>query len=208
MAFVPVAVVSAVGLPMLQLLIRDNLVSHSGMQSVGLLQGVMRISDMYLGIATSLFALYYFPRFSELLDAGAIVREMTKGLLLIVPAVGVVSLAIYLVRDWIIRIVFTHEFTAMRDLFGWQMLGNTLKIASWMFAYFLLAKANALAMAALEIATLVVWWALSIYLIGRNGPVGATQAYAATYALYSVVTLAGVAYVIARIRAGNRTEQV
>ena len=42
MTFVPIAVISAVGLPMLQLLIRDSVVAHSGMASVGLLQGVMR----------------------------------------------------------------------------------------------------------------------------------------------------------------------
>jgi hypothetical protein len=93
----------------------------------------------------------------------------------------------------------------MRDLFAWQMLGNTLKMVGWLFGYLLLAKANALAMAGLETATIAVWWLLSIYFISLNGTVGATQAYVIAYALYSLVTLAGVMLVVRRMRAQPRT---
>lgn len=203
-AFVPMAVISAVGLPLLQILIRNSVAEHSGMASVGLLQGVVRISDMYLGVATSMFAMYYFPRFSEIREADELIREATKGLAIIVPSVAAVSIAIYLLRDWIVRLIFTSEFAPMRDLFAWQMIGNTLKMIGWLFGYLLLAKANALAVAALEIVTITFWWLLSIYFISINGTIGATQAYATTYALYSLVTLIGVALVVRRMRAKAR----
>jgi len=164
------AVISAVGLPLLQILIRDAVAGHGGMADVGLLQGVVRISDMYLGVATSIFAMYYFPRFSEIADAGELVREAKRGLAIIVPTVAVVSFAIWLLRDLVIRILFTAEFNAMRDLFAWQMLGNTLKMVGWLFGYLLLAKANALAMAALETVTIVVWWLLSLAFIPGTSP--------------------------------------
>jgi hypothetical protein len=63
------AVTTAVGLPLLQMLIRDNIAAHSGMAAVGLLQGVMRISDMYLGVRDGVFSMYFFPRFSEISNA-------------------------------------------------------------------------------------------------------------------------------------------
>jgi O-antigen/teichoic acid export membrane protein len=203
-AFVPIAVISAVGLPMIQILIRDSVASHSGMAAVGLLQGVVRISDMYLGVATTVFAMYYFPRFSEIRDADELVREARKGLAIIVPSVAAVSVIIYLLRDQIIHLIFTSEFNSMRELFGWQMVGNTLKMVGWLFGYLLLAKANALAMAVLESAAIVVWWLLSVYFISLNGTIGAPQAYAATYALYSATTLIGVAMVVRRMRAQPR----
>jgi antigen flippase len=115
-----------------------------------------------------------------------------------------VSFAIWLLRDLVIRILFTAEFNAMRDLFAWQMLGNTLKMVGWLFGYLLLAKANALAMAALETVTIVVWWLLSLAFIAHNGTIGAPQAYAVTYALYSVATFVGVAFVVRRMRATPR----
>jgi len=170
------------------------------MAEVGLLQGVMRVSDMYLGVATSVFTMYYFQRFSEIRSADELVREATQGFLIIVPAVAVVSACIYLLRDVIVRLIFTEAFLPMRDLFGWQMVGNVLKMVGWLFGYLLLAKANALAMAALELTTIGVWWLLSIYFIAAHGTVGATQAFAATYALYSVATLVGVAFVVKRMR--------
>jgi O-antigen/teichoic acid export membrane protein len=187
-AFVPMAAITAVGLPVLQLLIRDRVVEHSGMSAVGLLQGVMRLSDMYLGVASGVFSMYFFPRFSEIRQRGELLWELKRGLAIIVPAVALASLLIYLLRDWIIRLVFTVEFQPMRDLFEWQMVGNTLKMAGWLFGYVLLAKINPFAMAALEVSSLAVWWLLSIYFVSRSGAVGATQAYALTYLLYVIAT--------------------
>lgn len=203
-AYVPLAAISAVGLPLLQLLIRDSVVAHSGMSAVGLLQGVMRISDMYLGVASGVFAMYFFPRFSEIRGADELLRETRRGLAIIVPAVAVVSIAIYLMRDWIVRLIFTADFLPMRDLFEWQMVGNTLKMVGWMFGFVLLAKANALAMAVLELASIGLWWLLSVHFVSHNGAVGATQAYALTYAIYTAVTFVGVLFVLRRMRAVNR----
>ena len=200
-AFVPLAVITAVGLPLLQLLIRDSVVEHSGMASVGLLQGVMRISEMYLGVASGVFAMYFFPRFSEIREPGELVHEMSRGLLVIVPAVALVSVVIYLLRDLVIGVIFSPEFLPMRDLFGWQMVGNTLKMVGWVFGYVLLAKANAFAMASLELSTLGAWWLLSEVLIARHGVVGATEAYAATFAVYSLVTMVAALLLIRRMRA-------
>ena len=200
-AFVPMAVVTAVGLPLLQLLIRDSVVAHSGMASVGLLQGVMRISEMYLGVASGVFAMYFFPRFSEIREPDELVTEMSRGLLVIVPAVALASVVIYLLRDLVIRVVFSADFLPMRDLFGWQMAGNTLKMVGWVFGYVLLAKTNPFAMASLELTTLGAWWLLSELLIARHGVVGATEAYAATFAVYALVTMGAALLLIRRMRA-------
>jgi antigen flippase len=116
-------------------------------------------------------------------------------------AVALVSVVIYLLRDLVIGVIFSPEFLPMRDLFGWQMVGNTLKMVGWVFGYVLLAKANAFAMASLELSTLGAWWLLSEVLIARHGVVGATEAYAATFAVYSLVTMAAALLLIRRMRA-------
>lgn len=201
MAFVPLSIISAVGVPLVQLLIRNDVVAHDGMPSVGLLQGVTRVSDMYLGVATGILAMYFFPRFSEIREPAELVREMRRGFLRIIPAVATVSLLIYLLRELIVRLVFTADFLPMRDLFGWQMLGNTFKMIGWIFAFVLLAKANAITLAALEIATLSTWWGLSEFFISRSGTLGATKAYAITYVIYSVATFLGVCVVLKQMKA-------
>jgi len=198
-AFVPIAIITAVGLPLLHLAIRDEVIGHSGMAAVGILQGVMRLSDMYLGIASGVFAMYFFPRFSEIKGRAELSAEIRLGLLLIVPAVAIVSLAIYLLRDLIVRLVFTSDFLPMTELFGWQMAGNTLKMVGWLLGYVLLAKANPVAMAVLETTTMVLWWLIARFTIARDGVLGAPQAFAVTYALYAVATLVGVLLVLRRL---------
>lgn len=202
-AFVPMAIVNTVGAPLLQLLIRDGVVAHSGMASVGLLQGVMRLSDMYMGIVGSAFVMYFFPRFSQLKVIEEIAHEVKKGLLIIVPAAATVGLAIYLLRDLIIQLIFTKEFVPMRDLFAWQMVGNTLSLTGQLFANLLLSKVSALAMAGLATATMLVWWLISTVLVSANGAIGATQAYAATYALYTCATAIGTYFVFRRLRGAS-----
>lgn len=202
-AYVPMAIVNTVGMPLLQLLIRDGVVAHSGMASVGLLQGVMRISDMYMGIVGSAFVMYFFPRFSQLRAVDEMLHEIKKGLLIIVPAAAAVGVAIYLLRDLIIQFVFTEQFVPMRDLFAWQMVGNTLSLTGQLFANLLLSKVSALAMAALATATMLIWWLISTVLVSANGAVGATQAYAATHALYAAGTAIATYFVLRRLRAGG-----
>jgi O-antigen/teichoic acid export membrane protein len=199
-AFIPTAAIGAISLPLVQILVRDELARHSGMASVGLLQGVMRISDMYVGLATNVLAMYYLPRFSEIRRAGELRRELVRALALLVPVMVAVSGAIYVLRDLIIHIVLTREFLPMRELFGWQMVGNVLKVVAWLLGALLMAKAHPLALAVFEAATYVIWWQLAVHFIAADGARGATEAYAATYAAYSAVALAAAAVMLRSMR--------
>jgi antigen flippase len=180
LSFVPMALVGALTQPLVQLLIRHALADKEGMVSVGLLQGVMRISDMYVGMVTSVFSMYYLPRFSEIRNGPELRRELQRALLVIVPSVSAV-------------------FIPMRDLFGWQMAGNVFKVTAWLFGALLVAKAHPIALAVFELATTVVWWQSALWLIDLHGTVGAPQAYALTYFIYSCVALLGIAHVLRRM---------
>lgn len=199
LGFVPLAAVSAIALPLIQIVVRDNVAAHSGMADVGLLQGVMRLSDMYLGIVSGLFTMYYLPRFTAIKTAIELRRELYWGFILIVPAISIISLMIYLLRDELISMIFTKQFTAMRDLFAYQMIGNVLKMSSWLLAFVLLAKVNPWYMAMLELGTVLIWWGVSVRLIDFAGVQGAVQAYAFVYALYLAAVFAWVCLVASRM---------
>jgi len=57
-------------------------------------------------------------------------NEILQGYKIILPVTAVGGLTFYLMRDTIIRILFTVEFSSMKVLFRWQMIGDTLKISS------------------------------------------------------------------------------
>lgn len=203
-AFVPMSAVSAIAAPLVQILVRDTLARQSGMASVGLLQGVTRLSDLYVNMATGVLAMYFLPRFSELRDATSLRRELKKGLKTLIPAVAAFSLALYLLRDLIVHVVFTAQFYGMRDLFAWQMTGNALKVTGWFFGHLMVAKSNPLALAGFELAMGVFWWRAGVLLVDHNGAVGATQAYALYYAVYAVIAASVVGLILRRMPARTR----
>jgi O-antigen/teichoic acid export membrane protein len=185
--FIPAAAVNAVAVPMMHIVLRNDVVQHSGLTSLGLLQGVTRLSDLYLGIVMTVLGMYFLPRFAEIKLGSELRSELRRASTLIIPGLALASLLIYLFRDFIIVVLFTREFSAMRDLFAWQMTGNVLKMIGWLLGMVVLAKANPLLFAVFDGVALLVWWNLGVWLIAANGAIGATQAYALTYGIYIVM---------------------
>lgn len=61
----------------------------------------------------------------------------------ITPLLIIMSSTIYILRGFIIELLFSKEFIQMEILFKWQLFGDILKIISWLFSYVLIAKAKA-----------------------------------------------------------------
>lgn len=135
------AIVTAVAMPLSQLLIRDHLVDTFGWNDAGMWQAVTRISDMYLMIITTTLTVYYLPRLAEITDTQILRKEIIKVYRFIMPVTIVGALAVYLLRDWLIALLFTAEFTPMIDLLGWQLVGDVIKIGSWVLGFVMLGRA-------------------------------------------------------------------
>ncbi len=187
LSFVPKAIITSIGMPLLQLLVADAVQAAGGKEGMGCLRGVNRLSDMMLTVCGGLFTMYFLPRFTEIRKRDELRRELTRTSLLIVPAMAAIAFLIWLLRDFVIESLFAPEFRPMRELFAWQMAGTVLKIASWILAYVLLAKLSGTALAVLEGTTIFAMWASAKWCIGQYGVIGATMAYCGTYAVYAVV---------------------
>ncbi|WP_380184480.1 lipid III flippase WzxE [Kalamiella sp. sgz302252] len=182
--FTLMALMTAVTLPVAWVMMRNLLAAHNGWEQVGLWQGVTSISDAYLQFITASFSVYLLPTLSKLSDKKAISREILRSLSFVLPAVAVVSLSVWLLRDVAIWLLFSSKFTGMRDLFIWQLTGDVFKVGAYVFGYLVIAKASLRFYLLTEISqflllTLFAWW-----LIPLHGAVGAAQAYMATYIVY------------------------
>ncbi len=135
------ALTSATTVPVSHILVRNHLGEALGWEAAGYWEAMWRLSVTYLMFATTTLGVYYLPRLSELQDPQAIKKEIFQGYKIILPIVAACSIVIYQLRDFIIAILFTKEFTPMRELFAFQLLGDTLKIGSWIISYLMLGKA-------------------------------------------------------------------
>ncbi|TID67776.1 O-antigen translocase [Acinetobacter junii] len=140
-AFAFMALVSAICVPLSQIVIRSYLTHEYGAIYAGYWEAMIRLSAAYLMLVTTTLGVYYLPRLSELSRLEEIKLEVYLGYKYIFPLAAIGSLAVYFLRDWIITILFTKTFLPMRDLFFWQMIGDSLKIGSWILAYLMLSKA-------------------------------------------------------------------
>jgi PST family polysaccharide transporter len=185
--YTAMALTAAACLPVSHILVRNHLGETLGWDAAGYWEAMWRLSAAYLMLVTTTLSVYYLPRLSEITNPLDLKREIYQGYKIILPFAAACGLIIYLLRDLIIKILFTEEFAGMSALFGWQMLGNTLKIGSWILAYIMLGKA----MTRMFIITEVVFSALFvvavIFYTHFFGLVGVSMAYASNYAIYWLV---------------------
>lgn len=172
------------------LLVRDHLATEISWEAAGYWQGVWKISEVYLTLITSSLAVYFLPRLAELREASDARRELHKGLLTAVPVVAAAALAIYLLRKWITVNLFSESFLPMAELFGFQLLGDILKIASWVIAYLMIARAMVLPYILTEVIFSASFVGLAIVLVRQFGLIGVTYAYCANYLAYLVAVAA------------------
>lgn len=184
--FTAMALTSAACVPVSHILIRTHLADTLGFEAAGYWEAMWRLSGAYLMLVTTTLSLYYLPKLSGLKKPAEIKNEIIQGYKIILPVAAACGLSIYLLRDFIISVLFTQDFIPMRELFAWQMIGDTLKIGSWILAYLMLAKAMTRLYMVTEILFSVLFVGLSILFVDAYGLVGVTYAFALNYSIYLV----------------------
>ena len=109
------ALASAVTMPVAHLLVRNYLGDNLGWDQAGYWQAMWYISSMYLMVVTTSLGIYYLPRLSEINNKAELRKEIFDGYKIILPIVTAMSLAIYILKDIIIGVLFTSEFHGMRE---------------------------------------------------------------------------------------------
>ncbi|WP_054287388.1 O-antigen translocase [Gulbenkiania mobilis] len=189
--YVLMAITSAVCIPTSLIVVRNILVAHVGWEKAGEWQAVYKISEVYLGVITMALGTYFLPRLATLKSYQAIRAETFAVAKVVMPIVTLMALAVYLLRDVAITLLFTEQFRASRDLFAIQLIGDVIKILSWLFAYPMLSHGMVRWFFFTEIffsMTLVVLVFLSVPF---GGVQAANIAYLVNYIVYFWVVYIG-----------------
>jgi PST family polysaccharide transporter len=184
--YTAMALTSAVCVPISHIFVRDHLGMAFGWEAAGYWEAMWRLSSAYLMLVTMTLSVYYLPKLSELKTSESITKEVAQGYKIILPVAVVAGLLVYMFRDFIIVLLFSEGFMPMRELFAWQLIGDSLKIASWILGYILTARAFWKVYMLTE-----VLFSISFYLLvicfEQLGIKSSTLAYALNYALHLIV---------------------
>ena len=175
---------SAFTVPISYMVIRNHLANHLGLTAAGYWQASWKISEIYLMLVTTTLSVYYLPRIAEIRNATELKAEILKVYRFVMPVVSVVAITIYVLRDFIISILFTSDFLPMRELFPWQLAGDVIKIGSWILAYIMLGRAMVKVFIITEISFSISFVSISWILVHSLGLIGVALAYAINYCFY------------------------
>ena len=181
------ALVTALFVPASYLIIRNYIGTSISWEHAGYWQSMVYISSMYLMVISTALTTYYLPRLSEISDKNSLRDELKSGYLIIIPVVIVLSLTVYSMRDFIVNILFSADFQEVTHLFKWQLIGDVLKVASFLMSFLMLAKAMTKQYILTEVFFSIFFTTLAVFFIQSDGAKGVTYAYALTNAVYFCV---------------------
>lgn len=186
-SFIWMALVSAICVPLSQMLIRAYLSQEFGLAYAGYWEAMIRLSTVYLMLVTTTLGVYYLPRLSELQMIDEIKKEVYIGYKFLFPLAVAGGVVIFVLRDWIIKVLFSPSFAPMQSLFFWQMMGDALKVGSWILAYLMLSKAMTKLYISTEIIFTLSLIALTYVCTQLFGFEGVSIAHLINYGMYWVV---------------------
>jgi len=178
---------SACVVPISMILIRNILTVEFGLISAGHWQAVWKISEMYLMLITTTLSVYFLPRISEIRSGTELKSEILNGYKILLPLVIAGAVLIYLLRDFITTLLFTRDFLPMRELFAWQLIGDVLKIGSWLVSYVMWGRALTRVFLITEVGFSAFFVLLAYIFTSLWGLKGASIAYATSYFFYWLV---------------------
>lgn len=172
--------------PVSQMLLRGYVISEISMTEAGWWEAMNRISNVYLMVITTSFSIYYLPRLSEIKEISELRYEIFKCYKVIIPILLSGLTLVYLLRHFVVMILFSPDFYPMESLFIWQLLGDFFKISSWLLAFLMVAKSMTKTFIATEVVFSGLFVVLGYLFMNLNGVVGITQAYFVNYVIYTV----------------------
>jgi polysaccharide transporter, PST family len=171
----------------MQIMVRDRIIVQFSVADAGYWQAVTKISDYYLAFITSVLSVYYLPKLSEIQNRKELRSEIFKGYKTILPVVGFIALLIWLLKDFVIHVLFTVDFLPMKPLFTFQLLGDFFKIGSWLLAFLMVAKAMTRIYIVTEIFFGISYVALCYFFMNHYGIIGATYSFCINYGAYWIL---------------------
>lgn len=178
------ALTTALTVPVSLILVRNILVDQVGWDETGHWQAVWKISEVYLSVVTIALSTYYLPKLASLVGVNAIVKEIHQTVKVIFPIVCIMALAVFLSRDMAITLLFTEEFRSARDLFAVQLIGDVIKITSFLYAYPMISRGASKWYITTELVFSSFFVVLAYFFILELGLIGANYAYLCNYSIY------------------------
>lgn len=180
------ALVSAVVGPIVFLSLRNTIIHTLSYEAAGYWEALTRISSYYFLFLSTILTVYYLPKLSKsesVAQTKSLFWSYFKG---IVPFFLIGLLVLYVLRGYLIPLLFSDAFLPISELFFWQFIGDAFKAIALILGYQFFAKKLTKAFIVTELFSFAVLWLSGQYLLGVFGIEGIAMANAVTYGVYLI----------------------
>ncbi|WP_308443163.1 O-antigen translocase [Flavobacterium sp. UMI-01] len=172
---------------LIYLSIRNNMIDKLGINTAGYWETMSRLSSYYMLFVSTILTVYFFPRLviaKNNEESKAVFWSFYKN---IIPIFSLGLVCIYFLRYFIINWFLTKEFTPIADLFLLQLISDFFKVISLILGYEFLAKKMTKIYLFFEIASYLLLYFLSDFLLSIYGVKGVLMAQFIENATYFVL---------------------
>ncbi len=163
--------------PLTLLICRNIIVSHTSLQSAGLWDGVNKISNNYILLATMSFSFYFLPTFSGITSAKKIKQEVINAYKILAPLLLIGGVMLYALRRPVVTVLFSPEFNGMTEILNWQILGDAIRVLTWVVSILIIAKEKVTIYIGSEVISALSQIGFTYYFLITMGIEGSTFAY-------------------------------
>jgi len=171
-------------LPVTYIIIRLLIRAHGKGDEFGFWQATLRISEAYTQLPLLLLSTVLFARFAGSTSISVEFQKVKRAYALMAIVMGLITIFVYFTRNYWIKLVFTAEFQPMEAYLPWQLIGDALRIMSYVGTTILAAKGAVRVCVVGEFVQCALLLATNFVLTPLFDVYGAYAAYIFTYALY------------------------
>lgn len=180
------ALVSAVVGPIVMLSLRNTIIHTLSYEAAGYWEALTRISSYYFLFLSTILTVYYLPKLSKSESVAATKSLFWSYFKGIVPFFLIGLVVLYVLRGYLIPVLFADAFLPVSELFFWQFVGDAFKAMALILGYQFFAKKLTKAFIVTELFSFAVLWLSGRYLLGVFGIEGIAMANAVTYGVYLI----------------------
>ncbi|XVO88999.1 O-antigen translocase [Pseudomonas palleroniana] len=187
--------VSAVMFPVVEIVIRESLITQVGYSEAGIWQGSIKLSSAYIGFFSVFLASYFMPMISAIQDKGLITTHVVKFMLLVMAVFLAGGSVLYFGRHFFIPLLLSSEFHDLENFIIFQLIGDFFKVAAYVVGFVAVAKAATKLYILSEVVQALLFVGLT-FSVGRDvgGVHGVMYSYMLAYIIFFVISIVGFVY--------------
>ena len=181
-------IVTLISSPLILFYIRKYIVTLEGWETAGLWESMWKLSDLSCLLITTALAVYFTPMLGRAKRISEQIDLLKKVILLAVGATVIISLLMFLLKDFLILTLFSDKFLKIADGLKYQLIAGPFRMIAWIISLHMLIKAKPIVFISIELFFGLTLYIFSIVLFKHYGLSGLGYAFLLNNILSSIVT--------------------